>query len=169
MLEAAFPDAVEPVRVGARQLRLELERRQHGTLEEAAAVMGYSAARLRVTDTSPRVRERQDQVITLLDQLIREAEELEKRRQQGGGAGRSARGDPGRPRSPAEQSQLPGAAPGRIGAQHAAPPADPGEMWGRLPPAERERILQSLRDRFPSRYRQLVEQYYRSLAEEKGE
>ena len=40
-------------------------------------------------------------------------------------------------------------------------------MWGQLPPAQRERILDSLRDRFPSRYRQLVEQYYRSLAEEK--
>ena len=32
---------------------------------------------------------------------------------------------------------------------------------------ERERILQSIKERFPSRYRQLVEQYYRSLAEQK--
>ncbi len=33
-----------------------------------------------------------------------------------------------------------------------------------MPPAERERILQALRDNFPSRYRQLVEQYYEQLA-----
>ena len=40
-------------------------------------------------------------------------------------------------------------------------------MWGKLPDAERDKILQSLRDRFPSRYRELVEQYYRALAEDK--
>ncbi len=38
-------------------------------------------------------------------------------------------------------------------------------MQGRsMPPAERERILQALRDSFPSRYRKLVEQYYEELA-----
>jgi hypothetical protein len=34
-------------------------------------------------------------------------------------------------------------------------------------PEERERVLQSLRRAFPSRYRQLVEQYYKQLAKEK--
>ena len=42
--------------------------------------------------------------------------------------------------------------------------ANPAEAWGSMPPAERERILQALRDSFPSRYRKLVEQYYEELA-----
>ena len=153
--------------MGARQLLLEIERRERGTLEEVATVMGYSAARLRVADASPRVRTSQDEVIALLDKLIQDTEQQEKEQRQRS-SGRRAAGTPqNRPRAGAEQSALPDAGAGQIGEQHAAPRADPGEMWGRLPPAEREKILQSLRDRFPSRYRQLVEQYYRSLAEGK--
>jgi hypothetical protein len=33
-----------------------------------------------------------------------------------------------------------------------------------MPPAERERVLQALRGTFPTRYRQLVEQYYEELS-----
>ena len=41
--------------------------------------------------------------------------------------------------------------------------ANPGDAWGAMPPAQREKILQALRDSFPRRYRQLVEQYYEQL------
>lgn len=44
--------------------------------------------------------------------------------------------------------------------------ARPGQAWGAMKPAERERIIQLLKDRFPDRYRRLVEQYYRELAKE---
>ena len=55
-LQADFPAAVEPVRVGARQLLLEIERRERGTLGEAATVMSYSASRLDAGDTAERLR-----------------------------------------------------------------------------------------------------------------
>ncbi len=42
--------------------------------------------------------------------------------------------------------------------------ASPAEVWGNLPPDAREKILQALRENFPSRYRKLVEQYYEELA-----
>lgn len=171
-LEREYPDAPEPVRVGAQQLRLELERREPGALPRVLDLMNYSSLRLRVADAGDRVRQRQDEVIDLLDQLIQEAEQREQN--QGGGGKRASGGQDGQggqrpeglPVNPRERSEVdPGE--GRIGDLHGAPRANPGDMWGRLPPAERERILQSLRDRFPSRYRQLVEQYYRSLAEQK--
>ena len=164
-LQAAFPEAAEPVRVGARQLLLEIERRERGTLDEVATIMGYSAARLAVADTTERLRTRQDEVIALLDELIDDAKQREQQQQQSGNQRRAAQDD--RPRSGADQSTLPESGEGKIGELHGAPKADPGEAWGQLPPAEREKILESLRERFPSRYRQLVEQYYRSLAEEK--
>jgi hypothetical protein len=50
------------------------------------------------------------------------------------------------------------ARPGRV--------VTPGEAWGSMPDAEREKILQVLRDSFPGRYRALVEQYYKTLAEQ---
>lgn len=166
---AAAPEAVA---MGAKQLLLELERREQGNLEEVAGYMGYSATRLKASDAAQRVRETQDQAVALLNKLIKEAEEREKSQCQSGGKGRSS-GRGGRkgasnntPRAPAEESSAPPGA-GRVGDLHAAGKADPGEMWGKLPPAEREKVLQALRERFPSRYRQLVEQYYRSLAEQK--
>ncbi|HMQ14523.1 MAG TPA: hypothetical protein PKC49_00985 [Phycisphaerae bacterium] len=166
VLREAFDDAPEPVRVGGRQLALEIERRQDGTLSEVAELMSYSAQRLRVTDTGQRVRARQDEALALLDRMIEEAEQQEA--QNSGGGRRQAQGAQprGSPDTPATESRVePGQ--GQIGDLYGAPRADPGDMWGRLPPAERERILQDLRDRFPSRYQQLVEQYYRSLAEQK--
>ncbi|QOJ13517.1 MAG: hypothetical protein HRU75_02175 [Planctomycetia bacterium] len=163
-----FPSAPEAVAVGARQLRLELERREIGTLDEVASLMTYAGARLRVADGGTRVRDRQNEAIAKLDQMIQEEEQREKSGQcSGGGQGKGGRQSrqAARPSRPREQSEAPPSAgdPGMDlrGAQRATP----GEVWGKLPPAEREKILQSLRERFPSRYRQLVEQYYRSLAD----
>ena len=166
-LDAQFGDIPEPVRVGAAQLLLEIQRRERGTLGEVATMMDYVADRLRAADRTERVRERQREIIALLDRLIEQQEQQE---QQGGGScprgGQSQRPSQHAQQNPKQESDAPGGA-GRVGDLHAAPGADPGEVWGKLPPAEREKILQSIRERFPSRYRQLVEQYYRALADEK--
>jgi tetratricopeptide (TPR) repeat protein len=160
-LRTLFPDVPEPVQFAARQLRLEIQRREQGTLEEVATLMTYAADRLKAADATQRVRDRQERIVALLDDLIKEAEQREQSQSStGGGLPKSA------PGQPARASRAP-QGPGRVGDLHEVPAASPGEAWGRLPPAERERILQSLRERFPSRYRQLVEQYYRSLAEQK--
>lgn len=165
-----FGDAPESVAIGAKQLALELERREQGSLEEVARLLSYAFARLNVADATPRVRERQDQAVVLLHKLIKEAEDREKAQRGGGGGGSGGQGQKSPGTSPpmggADQSSAPEGA-GRIGDLHSVDKANPGAMWGKMPPAEREKILQSLRDRFPSRYRQLVEQYYRSLAEQK--
>lgn len=165
-LRVRFGDAPEAVRLGAAQLLLEIERRERGTLDEVATVMDYVADRLKVTDGTERVQERQREIIALLDRLI---EQQQQREQQCTGGGQARGKKPGAPQrvqgDAKRESDAPGGS-GRIGDLHAAPQADPGEMWGKLPPAERERILQSIREKFPSRYRQLVEQYYRALGGE---
>ncbi|HZW29966.1 MAG TPA: hypothetical protein VFF52_04615 [Isosphaeraceae bacterium] len=40
--------------------------------------------------------------------------------------------------------------------------------WAKLAPRERDRILQSMAEGFPSEYRTVLERYYRRLAEEKS-
>ncbi len=160
-----YPQTSEALAIAAQQMKLELSRRERGTLGEVADYMDYSASRLAAEDDSQSVRRQQDHIVELLDNLIEQAEQNEQR-QGGGGGSRQNRGQRQSPSNPLEESRVtPGA--GKVGELHTAPKADPGEMWGKLPPSERERILQSLRNRFPSRYRQLVEQYYRSMAEEK--
>lgn len=163
-------DAPEAVQNGVRQLLLELERRETGGLEEIATVMQYVADRLKVIDATERVRQRQGEVLALLDKLIEDEEKKEQSGQGGQGQKKPGGKKKGSGREKPTQGRDESEAPegdGHIGDLHQAPKADPGEMWGKLPPTEREKILQSLRDRFPSRYRQLVEQYYRSLAEQK--
>lgn len=156
----------EPVQVAARQLQLEIDRREEGTLGEVRDLMTYAAERLRVGDPGERTRARQQQAVALLDRLI---EQMQQQEQQQSSAGRSARGSaaPRQPLGqPAQQSIAP-EGPAQIGDLHASPRVEPGETWGNLPPAEREKILQAIRERFPSRYRELVEQYYRAMAQEK--
>lgn len=41
-----------------------------------------------------------------------------------------------------------------------------GERWGEMTDREREETLQFLRERFPVRYRELIERYQRALAKE---
>jgi len=165
--ERRFPDAPEAVRVGIRQLLLEIQRREQGTLGEVATVMDHVADRLHVGDAGAPVRERQQQVVAMLDRLIEQQQQQEQQRGAGGRQARAGQPPPQQsPQAPRQESSAPEGA-GSVGELHAVPPADPGASWGRLPPAERDRILQSIRERFPSRYRQLVEQYYRALADEK--
>ncbi|MBL8878745.1 MAG: hypothetical protein JNG88_06450 [Phycisphaerales bacterium] len=169
---AAYPHAPEAITVGARQLLVEMERREDESLDEVSHLMDYASRRLTVNDAGDRVRERQDKAVELLDRLIEEEQKKEGDCKGGGGKG-SKGGKSGKkkgparlPQSPAEESAAPeGSAD--VGELHNAPRADPEQSWGNLPPSEREKILQSLRERFPSRYRHLVEQYYRSLAEQK--
>lgn len=173
LVASRFPNAPEPVEFGVRQLLLEMERREHGDLREVSELMGYVADRLGADDTGQRVRETQDDVLARLDKLIQEKQQQEQQQKKKSSARRSPGGSkdepqPGSepPRDGKNTSDAPGGA-GQIGDLHGAPRAAPGESWGKLPNAERERVLQAIRERFPSRYRQIVEQYYRSLAEEK--
>ena len=165
---ADFPDASQRLVISAEQMLLELQNRQPERIGEVVDLMDFAARRLALRDTGERVRTRQERVIELLDQLIEEAEQQEQSSSSSSSGGGGSRGGQGgsnsqQPSNPMQQSQLPGG-PGSQGELNRAPRANPAEMWGAMPPAERERILQALRDSFPSRYRRLVEQYYEELA-----
>lgn len=159
-----YPDASQRLVVSAEQMLAELQNRQPGRIGEVADLMNYAGRRLTQRDSGPKVRERQQRIIDILDRLIEDAEELENSSSSssssGGGSGQ--RGGQ-QPQNPMQDSILPGGRP-QEGPLQSGRRANPGEVWGSMPPAERERILQALRDNFPSRYRRLVEQYYEQLA-----
>ncbi|MCP4246741.1 MAG: hypothetical protein GY778_06800 [bacterium] len=165
-----FPDAPRRLRMSATQILAELRTRVPERLGEVTDLMDYAGRRLANRDTGSGVQQRQQEAIELLDKLIEEAEQQEQSSSSSSGAQGSPRPRPRNdrtPRSPMDDSTVP---KGRA----AAPPSEsgsrqtvrPGEVWGAMRPAERERIIQALKDRFPARYRQLVEQYYRELARE---
>lgn len=62
---------------------------------------------------------------------------------------------------------LPPAGGGGIGALSRVTRGDPGEAWGAARDRKRDEILNADKTQIPDRYRELVEQYYKSLHEEK--
>lgn len=160
------PDAPQRLTLAAKQILTELDNREPGKIGEVADLMDYSERRLKSVDGGDVVQARQKRIVDLLDTLIKEAEEQEKNScknsssngQNGGKTGPS-------PANPMQESRLPGGAPGDDGSRQGRR-ANPGDAWGAMPPAERERILQALRESFPPRYRRLVEQYYEQLAKQ---
>ncbi len=156
-------DASARLTIAARQMLMELSNRDPEKLGDVVDLMDFSGKRLKSEDAGETVRTRQQRILDLLDKLIKEEEEKEKQASNSGGGGSSS-GTPNQsPSNPMQQSQLPGGAP-QAGQLRAARRANPGEAWGAMPPAERERVLQAIRGTFPTRYRQLVEQYYEELS-----
>ncbi len=159
-----YPDAPPRLAIAAKQMLLELNNREPGRMSEVADLMDYSGRRLKSADGGEVVQTRQQRIVQLLDQLIKEEEEKEKSSCNNPSSGAGGKPQAGRsPAKPMQQSRLPGGTP-QEESLRASRRASPGEMWGAMPPGERDRILQALRESFPSRYRQLVEQYYEELA-----
>ncbi len=161
------PDAPDRLKLTARQILQELAQRRPEQLADVADLMDYAGRQLRLGLSNRPVIEAQTQAVQLLDRLIKQSEEQEQQAQAGSKESGGGRPGParGRPGAPAQRSTLP---EGRMdnGPTHRTPVARPGEMWGRMPAQQREKILQTLRKNFPERYRELVEQYYRQLGKQ---
>lgn len=159
-----FPNAPDRLRVTAGQMLAELRRREPEKLGDVADLMAFAGRRLEHQVTNESVQTRQQHAIDLLDKLIEEAEQAEQNSSSSSGS--SGGNNQKSPSSPMPDSSLPGGSSGGPENLRTTRHIKPGEVWGSMPPAEREKILQSLRDSFPSRYRQLVEQYYQELSKQ---
>ncbi len=163
-----YPDAPERFRVTATQILTELDRRIPGRLGDVRDLLSFAHRRLNHGDAGERVVKRQQEAADLLSAMIEEAEESEKAGSgKPGGGGSQSGGQPGGNQNPtqgASQSTLPGGE-SRMGELRRRT-AKPGDAWGKMPPREREQILQTLQRRFPSQYRELLEQYYKQLAKD---
>ncbi len=159
-----YPGATHRLTISAGQMLNELANRVPEGLGEVVDLMDYSRRRLTAAATGDVMQQRQHRVVELLDRLVEEAESQEQSGGGGGGGGSSSGQQ--LPSNPMPQSRLPGGSAPQ-GSLRDPRRASPGETWGSMPPAQREQVLQALRDTFPSRYRQLVEQYYEQLAKKR--
>ena len=125
-------------------------------LDAVIADMQVAGGRLAKFFTDKPTQQKQQDAIDKLDALIKI---LEQRRQQQGG-GRAGNN----PDDPLKDSIIK-AGPGGSGPLHDA--NRQGRAWAQLPAHKREQILQSMTEGFPAHYQQLLERYYRRLAEER--
>ncbi len=129
------------------------------SLDHVSRRMNDVRRRLELGEAGKQVQVVEKGVLDSLDKLIKKAED-QQQQQQSGAAG-SAQSS-----TPMQDSQLPSMkAPGKVD------PTDIGHKsgWGDLPPKEREEALQQIGREFPAHYRQLIEQYFRDLADESAD
>jgi len=167
------PHAPERMRFGAwRQLML-LRSIPDGSIIDVQDRMDYSRRRLSLESSGKRTQDEQEKIVAMLDKLIKEAEEREAQcacsggggggGSQGGGGGASGGPDGGGKGAKGGNDQSPYKTLRRVhrGGKRSA--------WGELREMERERVFGAIKGKFPSRYRQLIEQYYKSLQDEEDE
>lgn len=170
-----YPAAAERMRIGAVHMIAQQQSLSDGSIVDVHDRMGWSRRRLTIEESGQPTQAGQAKIVALLAKLIEEAEQRENSGGGGGGGGGgqgqgegAGSGPPSgnqTPSSPATQSALPEGA-GRIGALHQMNRGRAADSWGNLPDRERAKVLSALKARFPDRYRQLIEQYYKSFQEE---
>jgi hypothetical protein len=126
-------------------------------LDGVIADMQVAGGRLARFFTDKPTQQKQQDAVDKLDALIKV---LEQQRQRQQGRGRAS----ANPEEPLQDSIIK-EGPGGSGPLHSADRQ--GKAWGQLPPHKREQILQSMTEGFPPHYQQLLERYYRRLAEER--
>ena len=156
-----------------------------------AGKMSDVAKRLSEVDSGRSTQKRQKEIVAMLDDLITTAEESSSSQSQSQGQGKQGQGECpscgkkgcggecsgqgkggkqgpasgiGIPSSPATVSRLVGGAVLRPEGLSEIRPSDATDDWGRLPPRERAKLLETFKDAMPERYRDMIRDYYKRLA-----
>jgi tetratricopeptide (TPR) repeat protein len=163
-----YPNAPERMRVGAWRHKMLLEQIDAGSISDVANMMDFSRRKLALDDTGKKTRKVQDDIVAMLGKLIEEAEKKEceackncegegkpgEGKGSGSGQGQGMGGNTG-----GNSSGNSIAARKRIGG--------PRSPWGDLRKKERmEKTFAALKAKFPARYKQLIQQYYKSFQED---
>lgn len=163
-----YPEASERMRVGADNVARLAQAVADGSLPDVQDRMDDCRRRLKLENSGKPTQQKQDKVVSMLERLIQEAEDRENSGSGGGGGPGGGQGGPPsgnqRPGSPANQSQI-GPGEGNVGNLNRTVRGKPEEVWGNARQRDREKVLNVLKSKFPDRYRELLEQYYKSLQE----
>jgi tetratricopeptide (TPR) repeat protein len=169
-----YPDAPERMRVGAfRQLEA-LKLYEDGTLTDVQFRMEFSRRKLSLEDSGQATREQQTKIIDILAKLIKEAEEKECNCKGGGKpkpGSKPGKGGEGESQAKGEgqgqQGKSGGGSKGidsdTVKRLHRGGPTSP---WSHLRDRERDPVFNAIKEKYPARYQQLIEQYYKSFSDE---
>jgi tetratricopeptide (TPR) repeat protein len=171
------PNAPERMKIGAWRQLEQLKLIEDGTLSDVFAKMEFSRRRLALEDSSKPTQDEQKKIVAILEQLIKEAEEKECNCK-GGGKGKPKPSNGNKP-GEGEGEGKPGAGkPGEKGggsnqtdqaALERLTRKGPSSQWSNLRDKDREAVFNALKQKFPGRYKELIEQYYKSFEEDGDE
>lgn len=129
-------------------------------LSSIARRMTDTERRLASTDPGESTQRGQQTILDEIDKLIESLEKQRQQQQQAAADGANGGAESGPPAEDSRPGELKGA--GQVDRKRLVA----GDAWGALPPAERERLTQSITRDYPPHYRLLVEDYFRTLAAE---
>ena len=157
--ESALPKRYATI---ARLMEADIKPLETDSLDEVARLMEDIQRRLNLARAGKRVRKQEDDVVAKLDKMIEELEkqQQQQQQQQSGSAGGNSSGKPADDSTP-----LGGRGPGDVDQKKIGNQAG----WGNLPPKEREEALQQISKDLPAHFREVIEEYFRKLANEAGE
>ncbi len=140
-------------------LRGELDKEPE-PLPKVVRRMRDAQRRLALSQPGDKTEKQQQTILDELDKLLEDLEEQRKQQQQMAQASGPGGGAPTNPAEESRPSDFKG--PGEVDRKRLVA----GDAWGSLPPAERERLTQSITRDFPPHYRGLIENYFKTLAAE---
>jgi tetratricopeptide (TPR) repeat protein len=145
----------------------DLKKWKDGDMNDIGRDMRIAGDKLQNVKAGEDTQKVQKQIINKLDKLIKDQEDKEKAAKDAADA-QASKGEQGTPGSPNGQGDSP--------AQHSQLPTDGGigkvtekelkklaENWGNLPPAKREKAIQEITRQLPSKYRAMIEEYFKAL------
>ncbi len=136
-------------------LRRDLASLKDESLDHVARRMNDVRRRLEIGRAGKQVQVVEKGVVDSLDRIIKKLEQQQQQSGKSGGAQQSSK--------PLQDSRLPSMrAPMKVDQR----PIGNQSGWGDLPAKEREQALQQIGREFPAHYRELIEQYFRELADE---
>ena len=160
-----FPNASERMRVGAwRQLQL-VSSVKKDSLGDIFQRMEYSRRRLTLEKTDQQTKIEQQNIVKMLNAMIKKAEDQEKK-------GNCNCNKPGDQQQPSEgQSKSEGQGKSNNGQGSKNPDGfakrtfgnGDASDWSKLRDRERDPAFNALKEKFPARYKELVEKYYKSF------
>ena len=167
-----YPDASDRLRLSAQATLDGITGVLDGSVDDIADHMDFSHRRLGFEDSGQETQGVQQEIVAMLDKIIEQAEEQQQQQQQqGSGQGQGQGQQPG---------QQPGQGQGQQPGGNASAQDDPKKVrdlrgaaksaWDDLRKRDREAdALSGLKSKYPPRYRELVEQYFKNLQEGEDE
>lgn len=139
--------------------------RDEKDLTNIGRLMDNSGRRLDLARGGPQTQDIQKKIVFRLDEVIKDLENQCKGGNCNGGncpnGGKPGNGNNIRPNSPAPDSTIMGGGgPGQVDSKKLRQFA---EVWGKLPAAERAKAVNEMSHDLPPKYRQMVEDYFKSL------
>ncbi len=161
------PNASERMRIAAWRQVEAMKLMEEGTMADVFVRMDFSRRRLNLENSGKETQQQQDKIVSMLAQLIKQAEERECNCSSSGEGEQKKEG----------QGEKEGEGKGKQGGSSKNQnkkvvrryDTGPQSPWSKLRNRQRDPAFSAIKEKYPARYQKLIEQYYESFNSEGGE